>query len=257
MIVGDAVRLRQVVFNLMSNALKFTATGGVSLSVSIVAGDRLHIVVADTGIGIAADKCDDIFESFRQADTSTTRQFGGTGLGLSICRNILRAMGGDVIVASSPGTGSRFTVDLPLTLAPAVPAEGVCTARTPCLLIVDRSPITRAMLKTLLTPHAPTIALAASLGDAVSILRDGGVERMLVDAAVLTASGDAVAAARQLADAGDRVRIVVLWPAGSDPNRDDIVTIEGLSNVIKPVSGPSLVASLHFDPDAALVSQAA
>ena len=257
MIVGDAVRLRQVVFNLMSNALKFTATGGVSLSVSVVAGDRLHIVVADTGIGIAADKCDDIFESFRQADTSTTRQFGGTGLGLSICRNLVRAMGGDVGVASTPGAGSRFTVDLPLVLAPATAAGDVCTERRPCLLIVDRSPITRAMLRTLLAPHAPTVALAASLDDALPILRDGGVERVLVDAAVLTASDDAVAAARRLADAAGPARIVILWPAGSDPIHDGIATTHGFSHVIKPVSGPSLVASLCFQLDVTLVSRAA
>ena len=256
MIVGDAVRLRQVVFNLMSNALKFTANGGVSLSVAAV-GDRLQIVIADTGVGIAPDKCEEIFESFRQADTSTTRQFGGTGLGLSICRNLARAMGGDVGVSSTPGAGSRFTVDLPLVHAPATTADGAADGPAPDLLIVDRSPITRSMLKTLLLPHAGGIALAASLDDALPILERGGVERILVDAAVLSATGDAAAAARRLAAAAEAARIVILWPAGSDPHCDGIATKPCFRNVIKPVSGASLVASLYPADDVALVSQAA
>ena len=257
MIVGDAVRLRQVVFNLMSNALKFTATGGVSLSVAATGDSRLHVVIADTGVGIAPDKCEEIFESFRQADTSTTRQFGGTGLGLSICRNLARAMGGDVTVSSAPGAGSRFTVDLPLVLAPAVDAESAGAAPTPALLIVDRSPITRSMLKTLLAPHAGEIALAASLDDALPILARGGVERILIDAAVLSATGDAVMAAERLAQQGGGARIVILWPAGSDPHCDGIATTPRFTNVIKPVSGVSLVASLYASGDDALVSQAA
>ncbi len=257
MIVGDAVRLRQVVFNLMSNALKFTATGGVSLSVAATADDRLHIVIADTGVGIAPDKCEEIFESFRQADTSTTRQFGGTGLGLSICRNLARAMGGDVTVSSTPGAGSRFTVDLPLILAPAADAQSAGAAPTPALLIVDRSPITRSMLKTLLAPHAGEVALAASLDDALPILDRGGVERILIDAAVLSATGDAAMAARRLAQQGGGARIVILWPAGSDPHCDGIATTPCFTNVIKPVSGVSLVASLYASGDDALVSQAA
>ncbi|MDX7543089.1 ATP-binding protein, partial [Serratia marcescens] len=87
-------------------ALKFTETGSVTVHAAAV-GDRLRIVVADTGIGIAPDKRDHIFETFRQADTSTTRRFGGTGLGLAICRNLARAMDGDVTVESEPGVGSR------------------------------------------------------------------------------------------------------------------------------------------------------
>lgn len=257
MIVGDAVRLRQIVFNLMSNALKFTASGGVSLQVATAGDDRLQIVIEDTGVGIAPDKCEAIFESFRQADTSTTRQFGGTGLGLSICRNLARAMGGDVTVSSTPGTGSRFIVDLPLVHAPAIHAEGAGAAAAPDLLIIERSPITRSMLKTLLVPHAGEVAVAASLDDALPFLERGGVERILIDAAVLSATGDVATAAQRLSQAADTARMVILWPAGSDPHCDSIAMEPGFTHIIKPVSGASLVASLYPPDDLALVSRAA
>ncbi len=255
MIMGDAARMRQIVFNLMSNALKFTTEGGVSLSVQRVGEDRLSIVVADTGVGIAPDKCDEIFESFRQADTSTTRQFGGTGLGLSICRNLAQAMGGDVAVASTPGAGSRFVVDLPYV--PASVASGTAEAAAPpSLLIVDRNPITRSMLKTVMAEYAETIVVAATLDEASPLL-DRGVERILIDAAVLSATGETAAAARRLAQAARAARIVILWPAGGHPDRDAIATMPDFVSVIKPVSGMSLVASLYPAHDTALVSQAA
>ena len=132
MIVGDAARLRQIVFNLLSNALKFTEAGQRRRCTRRRGWrrPRCAIVVADTGIGIPPDKLEAIFESFRQADAGTTRQFGGTGLGLSICRNLARAMGGDVTVASAMGEGSRFIVDLPLVRAEAATAPADAAAGT-------------------------------------------------------------------------------------------------------------------------------
>ena len=98
--------------NLVANAGKFTKGGAVSLSVSVAAG-TLRVVVADTGIGIAPDKQELVFESFVQADSSTTREYGGTGLGLAICRRLARLMGGDVALESALGRGARFTLTLP------------------------------------------------------------------------------------------------------------------------------------------------
>ena len=111
-LVGDAGRLRQVLINLLNNALKFTERGVINLVVrqdSVdVASTCVHFVVADTGIGIPADKQAHIFEAFAQADDSTTRRFGGTGLGLTICRQIVQLMGGRIWVTSTPGQGSSF-----------------------------------------------------------------------------------------------------------------------------------------------------
>ena len=122
-LVGDAARVRQVVFNLLSNAAKFTAAGTVRLSASRSPDGAYRVSVGDTGVGVAPDKLEHIFESFAQGDASTTRRFGGTGLGLSISRNLARAMGGDLTASSVPGLGSTFTVTIPFAEAPAPAAE--------------------------------------------------------------------------------------------------------------------------------------
>jgi signal transduction histidine kinase/CheY-like chemotaxis protein len=122
-LIGDPGRLRQIVVNLVGNAIKFTEHGDVVLRVELgprdPVGDILHISVADTGIGIAAEKQAAIFESFSQADASTTRKFGGTGLGLSIASQLTRLMGGRIWVKSVPRIGSTFHVTIPFQSAPA------------------------------------------------------------------------------------------------------------------------------------------
>ena len=110
---GDPTRVRQILHNLASNALKFTADGQVSISLATL-DPGVRIQVSDTGEGIAPDVLDKLFDKFVQADASTTRRFGGTGLGLAICRELTQMMGGVIGVESRPGEGSTFTVDLPL-----------------------------------------------------------------------------------------------------------------------------------------------
>lgn len=121
---NDQLRLRQILLNLVSNAIKFTRKGYVKIEVKPVAvgvlpifnGAAYHIIVSDSGIGIPENEFENIFEEFRQVDGSTTREFGGTGLGLSICRRITRLMGGTITVESVVNEGSRFTVTLPLEI---------------------------------------------------------------------------------------------------------------------------------------------
>ena len=107
-IAADPVRLRQVLCNLVNNAIKFTTTGGVLVEIFRAPGNRIEIAVNDTGIGIPEDKLGSVFGAFTQADQSTTRRFGGTGLGLAICERIVQAMGGEWRIASELGKGSRF-----------------------------------------------------------------------------------------------------------------------------------------------------
>ncbi len=121
--VADGQRLQQILKNLLANALKFTEHGSVSLRVQAHGPRRLRFVVNDTGIGIARDQTDVIFEAFRQADGSTRRRFGGTGLGLSISRDLALRMGGGISVESEPGRGSCFTLELPADGAPADAAQ--------------------------------------------------------------------------------------------------------------------------------------
>ena len=121
LLVGDALRIRQVMTNLVGNALKFTERGGIQVNVHCRdrnnRGARMHIEVRDTGIGIAPENLDLIFEKFTQADGSMTRRYGGTGMGLTIVRELVDLMGGTVDVESRPGVGSSFTVAVRLPLA--------------------------------------------------------------------------------------------------------------------------------------------
>ncbi|MBC3775409.1 response regulator [Pseudomonas sp. SWRI99] len=140
----DRQRLEQVIKNLLSNAVKFTEQGAVSLTISGQPNDSIAFVVQDSGIGIAADQQESIFEAFRQADGTTNRKYGGTGLGLSISRDLATLLGGSISVSSTPGQGSVFTLvlpqhysesnqvaSLPSTFTPPAPSAAVAPAPTP------------------------------------------------------------------------------------------------------------------------------
>ncbi len=149
-IFTDEQRLQQVLRNLLSNAFKFTEAGRVELELSAAPGDTpyaLRVAVRDTGIGIAADKLRLIFESFQQADGTTSRRFGGTGLGLSISREITRALGGEIRVQSTPGEGSCFELLLPAYGEPIVPDAPVAPFE-------DAAPAPAAELVALPAPDA-------------------------------------------------------------------------------------------------------
>jgi signal transduction histidine kinase/CheY-like chemotaxis protein len=121
-LTGDAVRLTQILVNLISNAIKFTQKGGISINITSLpqTGDnvRLRFSVKDSGIGILTDKLDEIFERFQQGETDTTRKYGGTGLGLSIVRNLVQLQGGQISVDSDPGKGTEFIFDIEYSLVP-------------------------------------------------------------------------------------------------------------------------------------------
>ena len=120
-VIGDALRISQVLTNLLENAVKFTVKGRVDLSVDVADSEEdvvdVRFEVSDTGIGIAEDQMSHLFDSFTQADPSITRRYGGTGLGLAISRELVELMGGSISARSTPGVGSTFTVTLPLVPA--------------------------------------------------------------------------------------------------------------------------------------------
>ena len=170
-LVGDSGKLRQVIANLVGNAVKFTSNGHVLVEVAEARreGTRsiIHLFVQDTGIGIPNEKHTSIFEAFSQADGSTTRRFGGTGLGLSICSGLMELMGGRIWVESEAGHGSTFHVEVGFELAES-PAELPAPFRLPPvrLLIVDDNAINRRILSEQLTrwgaePHAVNSGKAA------------------------------------------------------------------------------------------------
>ncbi|WEK01699.1 MAG: ATP-binding protein [Candidatus Sphingomonas phytovorans] len=247
-IEGDAARLRQITFNLLSNALKFTEKGSVRVRAFAsegAGGPRLKIEVTDTGIGIPADKNEIIFESFRQVDAGTTRKFGGTGLGLAICRNLARAMDGDVTVRSQVGEGSVFTLELPLVHAAAAEAVEEMPGAG-ALIILDRNPISRSMLRAVLEARAGNVLFAATVDEAVALLAAGGVSRLLIDDATVRAGEDMPAALAMLAAAATESGTVsaLLWPAPSDDQRAEFLTA-GIALVIaKPIAGTALAEAL-------------
>ncbi len=239
---GDAARVRQIVFNLLSNALKFTTRGSVTL-IAEQAGDGVRVVVTDTGIGIPLAQQEAVFESFRQADTSTTRQFGGTGLGLSICRNLVQAMGGELTLASKPGEGSSFTVVLPLKLLAALPAACDAPGGGETLLVLDRNPIARAMFRTLFAPHVETVVFAGSAEEADACLTAGKIDHVLIDDVTARAGGDPHGLVRAVVERAGDARVSLLWPA-ADGDQGELTAL-GLAQVIaKPVSGAALVDRL-------------
>jgi PAS domain S-box-containing protein len=153
-LVGDPVRLRQIIINLIGNAIKFTETGEITLCVRAAerAGDHdvqlVSIEVRDTGIGMSAESLSKIFDSFSQADTSITRRYGGTGLGLTISSKLTRMMGGMLEVDSREGHGSRFffTVPMPLGRVQAVIPAAVGTLHKMTVLVVDDNPTNRRLM---------------------------------------------------------------------------------------------------------------
>ena len=186
---GDATRLRQVVTNLLGNAVKFTQRGEVCLRIlndsATAGGCILHFAVSDTGIGIPADKQRLIFEAFSQADGSTARKYGGTGLGLTISSRLVAMMGGRIWVESEPGQGSTFHFTTQVATAAArLPAQEIDSLEGVSVLVVDDNATNRRILAQTLAGWGMQVALAADGPDALDQLaqavRDGEPFRLVL-----------------------------------------------------------------------------
>ena len=203
-LVGDPLRLTQIVINLVGNAIKFTDRGEIHVSVAVDSrtAERtvLHFRVTDTGIGVAHDKQQTIFEAFEQADNSTTRRYGGTGLGLAICARLVELMGGRIWVESRPDVGSTFhftaALEAPLATPYTESDEALLPLRGRTALIVDDNATQRATLTELLTAWGLTPTAVADLPAAGAACERAGAEQQafwlaLIDAELIsTATGD-------------------------------------------------------------------
>ena len=184
----DARRIRQVLFNLVGNAIKFTKDGGVSLTLDIEAPDRLVFAVSDTGVGIAADDMPFLFQMFSQADASDVRRFAGAGLGLAICKQLSSLMGGDVWVDSVEGRGSTFTVSLPLEITRAPQAADLAAQAidhedgpTLSILVADDNPTNLLVLEQLLGAMGVTVRKAGGGREALEALTNQTFDLVLMD----------------------------------------------------------------------------
>jgi len=175
---GDVTRLRQILVNLLSNAVRFTAKGDVSVTVSRAENETgAHFVlfsVWDSGIGIPADKVDKLFQSFSQVDASTTRKFGGTGLGLAISRKLAEMMGGNIWVESEEGNGSVFHVAIPLKeVLPPKPLVPNPILKGKMMVIVANSPGVRAMVESFAQAWGMTTTSVGTAGEVMKKIRTG------------------------------------------------------------------------------------
>ncbi|MFZ5871299.1 MAG: response regulator, partial [Actinomycetota bacterium] len=214
-VVSDAVRLRQVLVNLLTNAVKFTETGSVVLRVGWGSGG-LSVAVRDTGIGIAPQVRERLFESFSQGEASISRRFGGTGLGLAISQRIVRAMGGTIDVQSEPGAGSTFSFTVPLT---AVDVDGdgqagpdVLAGRR--LLVLEPNDVHRSHLAGLARGWGMDVLAVADVDDALSAWRaDRGFDVAVLDVPA-DADGPAAWAPRLLRERRPGSPLVLVVPFG-------------------------------------------
>ena len=219
---GDPARLRQVLLNLVGNALKFTEIGGVSVSVQRIGVEggvmRLGFTIADTGIGIAPEALDKLFEPFVQADRSIARRFGGSGLGLAICQLLVGQMGGKLTATSRQGEGSHFNFDIKLrarrasdfspagpALPAAVPVDEQAPPASLRILVADDNPTNRVIVMRLLERKGHIIETAANGREAVDAARRGGLDLVLMDMMMPELDGiDATREIRALAEGGGR-----------------------------------------------------
>jgi signal transduction histidine kinase/CheY-like chemotaxis protein len=255
---GDPTRVRQILTNLVSNAVKFTEAGSVTV-VASNGPDGLTLEVADTGIGIPADKIEKLFAKFEQADASTTRRFGGTGLGLSICSDLVRMMNGSIDVQSTPGVGSTFTVLLPLAArlgaetvqmpvvnnAPAVIERDAAKLR---ILAAEDNPTNQLVLRTLLAGLDLELFVVDNGAKAVEAWTEAAYDIILMDMQMPVMDGLTAAAtirSRETASARPRIPIIALT-ANVMAHQVRSYTVAGIDSVVaKPVEFTKLVEAIE------------
>jgi len=241
---GDPLRVRQILTNLVANAIKFTERGSVRIEVG-VRGDKIRLAVHDTGPGIDADTQQRLFEPFSQADDSTTRRYGGTGLGLSICRELAQLMGGSVGINSAPGYGSAFWADLPLPAAMASPPphlgnEVLAPLQGGRVLIAEDNPVNMLIAVAMLEQWGLDVAQAADGAAAVEAVNAAAAagrpfDLVLMDVHMPVLSGHA--AVRQLRKRFDAeaLPIVALTAAALTSERDEALAAGMNDFLTKPI----------------------
>jgi len=245
-LLGDTLRLRQILVNLIGNAIKFTAKGEIDVRVEMTRRDahgcHLTFSVKDSGIGIPEDKIDKLFHAFQQVDTSTSRRYGGSGLGLAICKRLTGMMRGNIWAESQPGHGSTFVFTAVLEPAPVVAGQDGAAEqplRGRSILLVDDHEKGRQILESSLRHWGLDVTSCASASDALTM-----ISRRPFDAAVIDLrlpGMDGIALARQIRDTR-ATPLVLLTPTGTPLGGDDAALFH--TQIFKPVKRSSLLNTL-------------
>ncbi|MBI5381419.1 MAG: PAS domain S-box protein [Opitutae bacterium] len=242
-IIGDATRLRQVIMNLLGNALKFTTKGEVELSVRALAISadlaELHFAVRDTGIGIPQEAMGKLFQSFSQIDVSTTRRFGGTGLGLAIAKRLVEFMGGNMGVRSEVGKGSTFTFTIRGEVVPSKPRlyQSLGTAQLvgQRLLLVDDNATNRRILTTMAAKWGLLVRAAVSGDEALTWIRNGEVFNIaILDMQMPDMDGRMLAQEIRKLLTADQLPLILLSSIGQRDSSDRLLFAAHLTKPAKP-----------------------
>ncbi|MDD5757837.1 MAG: response regulator [Desulfobulbaceae bacterium] len=257
-VCGDPGRLRQILINLLGNAIKFTEKGEIILRIALDKGGtaalnpgeiRLHFTVQDTGIGIPPELCEIIFDSFTQGDGSTTRKYGGTGLGLTISARLAKMMGGDIRVESTPGKGSTFHLTTCLTTAKAdntpITLATEEEIKDLSVLIVDDNSANRQVLATVIAPYIKRIESVADGKTALEKVRSSTFNLLLIDTQMPGMDGFDLAEQLKTIPASAHTPIILLTSSGQrgDAGRLQRLGVDGY--LMKPVGSSELMDAIR------------
>ncbi|MEO8097128.1 MAG: ATP-binding protein [Acidobacteriota bacterium] len=260
-VAGDPTRLRQIVNNLVSNAIKFTASGGVCVRQEAVrAADGLAVVsiaVSDTGTGIPADKLSLIFEKFTQADSSTTRKYGGTGLGLAITRRLVELHGGSIRVVSEEGQGSTFTVEIPFevviaeTPVPVIQPQRIRAVAAPRsevrLLLVEDNPVNQKVVLAMLRKTGYCIDLANNGQEALEVLKkpESVYHAVLMDVQMPVLDGLEATRAIRKDRRWDKLPVIAMTAHAMSGDRERCLKAGMDAYLSKPLQSAQLIATIE------------
>jgi len=253
-ILGDPARLRQILLNIMGNAVKFTETGGVSLAVSSEPGKSpaIRFAVTDTGIGIPAPRHHLLFQDFSQAHEASAR-YGGTGLGLAICRRLVEAMGGMIGMDSEAGRGSCFWFVLPLaaaeppelSVAPAAPPEEKAPPRTARILVAEDIKVNQVIIERLLSISGHKVTLVENGADALEAVRTTEFDLVLMDMRMPVMDGVAATRAiRRLPGLKGSIPILGLTANATPEDATSCLEAGMNDHMIKPIDRAALARAV-------------